>query len=65
MRRAQAGALLHGLLIQLPGHLRRAAGPGMTGMPITAALGLTARPARRRPTSGAAAPEPSGPDGHR
>lgn len=54
LRGAQAGALLHGLLIQLPGHLRRAAGPGMTGMPITAALADQIRAAAVNPVHAAA-----------
>lgn len=54
LRGAQAGALLHGLLIQLPGHLTRAAGPGMTGRPITAAVAARIRAGTVSPVHAAA-----------
>ncbi|MGY5230129.1 hypothetical protein [Nocardia asiatica] len=54
LRGAQAGALLHGLLIQLPGNLRRAAGPGMTGRPITAELAARIRAGTVSPVHAAA-----------
>lgn len=54
LRGAQAGFLLHGLLLMLPGDLDSAGGPGLTGPPFTAELARRVRAGVASPVHAAA-----------
>jgi hypothetical protein len=54
LRGAQAGFLLHGLLLTLPGDLDGAGGPGLTGLPFTAELAERVRAGVASPVHAAA-----------
>ncbi|MDI5978245.1 hypothetical protein [Amycolatopsis magusensis] len=54
LRGAQAGALLHGLLLVLPGDLVTAGGPGLSGLPLTAETAAAIRARVASPVHAAA-----------
>ncbi|MBF6080269.1 hypothetical protein IU485_02750 [Nocardia cyriacigeorgica] len=54
LRGAQAGCLLHGLLIELPRDLFTAAGPGLTGAPVTQSVIARIRSGTASPVHAAA-----------
>jgi hypothetical protein len=54
LRGAQAGALLHGLLLELPANLFEASGPGLTGVPLTQPLAERIRAGVASPVNAAA-----------